>query len=317
MESVSPMRIVEMNAEKTIMEVANHTGKAQLTKYTIYPGMDIVYLDAHIQQFSCYARPHPNVFAINHCEEGRVECQFRNGEFLYMGPNDMSVGWRSNEAFCHTTYFPRAHYHGLSIVFDIQQAQPIVDRILGNTSLDITELCSRFCQESEFGMIMKENQTIRNLFQELYHVPYAIQQSYCRLKIVEILLLLNTIDYKKQKKKVCFPKKQVEMVKCIRNELIQHLQETITIEEISAQYAISQTLLKRIFKAIYGTTIRQYIQEYRVEEAQRLLRDTNENIVEIAMLVGYSNSSKFSAAFKKHTGILPKEYRRLHQPKHI
>lgn len=54
-----------------------------------------------------------------------------------------------------------------------------------------------------------------------------------------------------------------------------------------------------------------------MEEAQRLLRDTNENIVEIAMLVGYSNSSKFSAAFKKHTGILPKEYRRLHQPKHI
>lgn len=317
MESVSPMRIVEMNAEKTIMEVANHTGTAQLTKYTIYPGMDIVYLDAHIQQFSCYARPYPNIFAINHCEEGRVECQFRNGEFLYMGPNDMSVGWRSNEAFCHTTYFPRAHYHGLSIVFDIQQAQPIVDRILGNTSLDTTELCSRFCQESDFGMIMKENQTIRNLFQELYHVPHAIQQSYCRLKIVEILLLLSTIDYKKQKKKVCFPKKQVEMVKCIRNELIQHLQETITIEEISAQYAISQTLLKRIFKAIYGTTIRQYIQEYRVEEAQRLLRDTNENIVEIAMLVGYSNSSKFSAAFKKHTGILPKEYRRLHQPKHI
>lgn len=314
MATVSPMRIVEENADKTVIEVANETGVAHLTKREIYPGIDIVYLDAHIQQFSCYAQPIPHVFAINHCEEGRVECEFQNGEFLYMGPNDMSVGWRSNEEFCHTTYFPRAHYHGLSIVFNIEKAQPVVDRILGNKSLDIAALCDRFCQESDFGMIMEENKDMKHLFQELYHIPDSIRYPYCKLKVVEILLMLSTIDCKKTKKKVCFPQKQVELVKSIRNHLVQHLQEKVTIEEIAEQYAISQTLLKRIFKAIYGMTIRQYLQEYRVEESQRLLLQTNESIVDIALYVGYCNSSKFSAAFKKHMGILPKDYRRIHQP---
>ena len=313
MAAVSPMRIVEESADKTVIEVTNKTGNAHLTKRKIYPGIDIVYLDAHIQQFSCYAQPVPNVFAINHCEEGRVECEFKNGEFLYMGPSDMSVGWRSNEEFCHTTYFPRAHYHGLSIVFTIQKAQPVVDRILGDKSFDIAELCNRFCQESDFGMIMEENKDMKQLFQDLYHVPDSIRYPYCQLKVVEILLMLSTIDCKKQKKKVCFPQNQVELVKTIRDYLVQHIQEKFTIEEISEQYAISQTLLKRIFKAIYGMSIRQYLQEYRVEEAQRLLLQSNQSIVDIAMYVGYSNCSKFSAAFKKHTGILPKDYRRLHQ----
>lgn len=316
MAAISPVRIVEECQDKTVMEITNETGIAQLTKREIYPGIDIVYLDAHIQQFSCYAQPFPHVFAINHCEEGRVECEFQNGEFLYMGPNDMSVGWRSNEEFRHTTYFPRAHYHGLSIVFHVQKAQPVVDRILGDKTFDIAALCNQFCQESDFGMIMEENKDMKHLFQELYHVPDAIQYPYCQLKVVEILLMLSTIDSSKQKKKMCFTQKQVEIIKAIRARLVQNLQEKLTIEELSEQYAMSQTLVKRIFKGVYGTTIRQYLQEYRVQEAQRMLLHTNESIVDVAMHVGYANCSKFAAAFKKHTGILPKEYRRIHQITH-
>ena len=48
----------------------------------------------------------------------------------------------------------------------------------------------------------------------------------------------------------------------------------------------------------------------RVQKAGRLLRETAGNIAEIAQQVGYSNASKFSAAFKKELGMTPFEYRK-------
>ena len=90
--------MIESSEERVVFEIQNNTGTARLTSYPVYPGIDLVYIDAHIESFSC--RSHPvtqGLFAINHCEEGRIECNFQNGEFLYMGPGDMSVGWRHHQ----------------------------------------------------------------------------------------------------------------------------------------------------------------------------------------------------------------------------
>lgn len=60
---------------------------------------------------------------------------------------------------------------------------------------------------------------------------------------------------------------------------------------------------------MYGKTIFQYMQEYRVSEAARLLVEGEESIMEIAARVGYENSSKFAKAFQKFTGLTPSMYR--------
>ena len=112
--------MIESSEERVVFEIQNNTGTARLTS---------VYIDAHIESFSC--RSHPvtqGLFAINHCEEGRIECNFQNGEFLYMGPGDMSVGWRHHQEYCHSIFFPSAHYHGVSILCSVSKAQPVVDK---------------------------------------------------------------------------------------------------------------------------------------------------------------------------------------------
>ena len=59
---------------------------------------------------------------------------------------------------------------------------------------------------------------------------------------------------------------------------------------------------------MYGVTLFEYRTQVRVQEAKNLLLSNRYSITEIAGMCGYSNASKFSATFKKITGVNPREY---------
>lgn len=306
------MKFVDVGQGKSVFEVRNETGTARMTRLSVYPGIDILYMDAHIQEFSCYAHPLPGVFAINHCEEGRIEYNFRNGEYLYMGQGDMCLGWRGKAEYCHTVFFPSSHYHGISLIFNVPEAQPLLDNLLAEDRIDLTALCNRFCCDSDFGIIMEENRDMKHLFYELYHVPEKIQKRYYRLKILETLLFLSVIENIPVSNQTFFSKSQVETVKSIQLEITQTLKGRITIEELSDRYQIAPTTLKKCFKGVYGKSIYQYLKDFRISEAKRQLMMTDDTILAIANRVGYENCSKFAVAFQKKTGMLPKNYRRMY-----
>lgn len=74
---------------------------------------------------------------------------------------------------------------------------------------------------------------------------------------------------------------------------------------------MSGTKLKSCFKRQFGCSITQYIQGRRMSQAEHLLIDTDLTMGQIARMIGYTTSSRFAELFKKSTGILPIEYRRL------
>ena len=88
-----------------------------------------------------------------------------------------------------------------------------------------------------------------------------------------------------------------------------HYTEDIKIEKLAAIAHSSPSHFCRTFKSLTNTTVSHYLQALRVEEACRLLRETDKNVIEIAEDVGYSDSKHFYSVFKKITGKLPKEFR--------
>lgn len=297
--------------ETVSVTIENRTGKAELTRYAIYPGVQVAYIDANIQSFSCYAPPVPGAFAINHCEEGRIECDFANGEFLYMGPGDMSIGWRRSADYCHTVVFPSEHYYGLSIFFATDVCQSYIDEAFGADTIDVAALCNRLCCDKEFGIIVQEDANLQTLFRALYRLPKTSKTRYLRKKVQDILVYLNSIRLDapdEEEKPVTL--RQVEIVKAIHDALISDLRYRPTIAELSAQYGMNQTYLKQLFRFVYGTSILQFIKNYRMEEAKRLLATTETPIAAISIQVGYDNSSKFTNAFSQMMGYLPKDYRK-------
>ena len=73
----------------------------------------------------------------------------------------------------------------------------------------------------------------------------------------------------------------------------------------------SISYISRQFKRSYGIGLLEYIHSLRIEEAKRLLANTNKSIKDIATDVGFINSLTLSRSFKRHEGILPSEYRNI------
>ena len=103
---------------------------------------------------------------------------------------------------------------------------------------------------------------------------------------------------------------QVQLIRQIHDYLLTHMEQRITIEELTHLYPINPTTLKEVFKDVYGTSIAAHLKKHRMEKAAQLLRETDLPVAEVARQVGYESQSKFTAAFKEQYGQLPKEYRR-------
>ena len=96
----------------------------------------------------------------------------------------------------------------------------------------------------------------------------------------------------------------------MRDHLTMELDREITLEELSRTHGMCETQLKRDFKRVYGISPAAYRRAYRMEQAARILRDTDKSVTEVAMQVGYLNPSKFSHAFRAEIGVPPAEYRK-------
>lgn len=82
----------------------------------------------------------------------------------------------------------------------------------------------------------------------------------------------------------------------------------LSLAVIAEATGISAYHLAHLFKQSTGLAPHQYVIKMRVEEAKRLLAETNLTVGEIAQRVGYTHS-RFSALFHRHVGISPTAYR--------
>lgn len=85
--------------------------------------------------------------------------------------------------------------------------------------------------------------------------------------------------------------------------------EDINITTIAEELHVNAMYLGQIFKKETGKSFSQFLNKFRIKEAQKLLLQSNYNINQIADKVGYSSSGYFYKNFKKECGISPKEYR--------
>jgi transcriptional regulator GlxA family with amidase domain len=86
------------------------------------------------------------------------------------------------------------------------------------------------------------------------------------------------------------------------------------IARVIAYAAIPERTLKRRFKLATGSSLLEYIQNLRIEQAKRLLESHRTPVEEVSVLVGYEDASFFRRLFKRLTGLPPNQYRRLFRP---
>lgn len=83
-----------------------------------------------------------------------------------------------------------------------------------------------------------------------------------------------------------------------------------TIEALAREVGLGTTKLKNGFKGLFGQTVCQFANEIRMERAREMLCKPDIPIGEVAEVLGYEYQNSFTAAFRRHFGVLPKDYRR-------
>lgn len=103
---------------------------------------------------------------------------------------------------------------------------------------------------------------------------------------------------------------QKERVEMIKRYINNHLDRNIKVDEIAGIVHLNADYMNRVFKKETGMSIKSYIIEQKMISARNLLQNTSSLVSHIALRLGYSNFSHFSATYKKQFGIIPSEEKR-------
>lgn len=93
------------------------------------------------------------------------------------------------------------------------------------------------------------------------------------------------------------------------NYIAEHYSDSdISITPIARSLSVSESHLSHVFKKETSYTIVNYLTQYRIHMAMKLLQDRRYKVYEVAEMVGYRDVAYFGSTFKKLTGMSPSEY---------
>ncbi|MBQ8893960.1 MAG: helix-turn-helix domain-containing protein [Clostridia bacterium] len=106
------------------------------------------------------------------------------------------------------------------------------------------------------------------------------------------------------------PARQDPLAENLKSYIDANLTYGVELSRLAQLFHYNQKYLGRLFKRKTGLTISAYVNRRRLEYAKKLLRSTNDPVIEIAARVGFNNVTYFNRLFKGQYGVTPTEYRR-------
>lgn len=106
------------------------------------------------------------------------------------------------------------------------------------------------------------------------------------------------------------PMQHIEIVRWVLEFIERHYQEGTSLAVIAQAAGVSRSHLCRIFKRVTGLSLKRFLTRRRLQGAKAMLRETGAPIYQVALKVGYRDSSHFDRVFRQWEGQTPSRYRR-------
>ena len=103
--------------------------------------------------------------------------------------------------------------------------------------------------------------------------------------------------------------RQSQIVESTLDYLKKNYQKHLSLDDLAAQAFLSKDYFARLFRETTGMPISAFLQKTRVEEACKLLINTDYTVGHIAELCGFGDTKNFYSTFKKYMGMTPKQYK--------
>lgn len=277
------------------------------TTYSVFPGIEFSFIDVHDHQIINEKKSKgDHILEITYCREGRSEFNI-NDEFVFLVPGDLMI--IDANTVSPVMNFPLKHYHGLTVSIDLDKTPHCLSCFLEDVNVQPKSLAEKFCGD-RIGYIARANQSIKHIFSEIYSVSEHIRKGYCKIKTLELMLFLSQLNTEEDElQERLYSRTQVLLAEKIAKYLYEHMDDRITLEQLSEVFHVSVAHIKNTFKSVYDVSVGAYVRTIKMESAAYMLEYTDKTILEVAMEYGYDNGSKFAAAFRSVKGVNPAQYR--------
>lgn len=134
---------------------------------------------------------------------------------------------------------------------------------------------------------------------------------FLRVKAEELVCrLLAELEKREERPLYALNNRDVQVVYQVRDNVLSRLDQPPSIPALALGAGMSPTKLKRLFSQVFGNSLFNYYQSFRMQEAARLLREDQLSVSAAGYRLGFTNMSHFSKIFAAHMGMKPKQYSR-------
>jgi AraC family transcriptional regulator len=158
---------------------------------------------------------------------------------------------------------------------------------------------------NDLGRNVLEPAEIKFLFIQLYR-EFQNQDAASQVSLNSILL--NILGHKSHE---ITNNKMPPWVSLIREFLHDNWSTNFSLKQMSVILNVHPITISKNFPRYFGCTFGEYIRKIRIEKALCLIRTTSSTLTDIALTCGFADQSHFIRCFKKFTGTVPLQYRKM------
>ncbi len=171
--------------------------------------------------------------------------------------------------------------------------------------IDITELVSALYRFSAGNDI--EISEFSGDMSRLYRHLFELEPDRLQKWLLDLCLFLReTLVSERSRSTRSFVRRAEEYVRT------NYADAELSLDQICEFLGVSNSYFSTVFKKETGKSFVGYLTDYRMEQASRMLMETDEKSYIIARNVGYTDSNYFSYVFKRRFGVSPSKYRMEH-----
>lgn len=205
------------------------------------------------------------------------------------------------------------------IVYNILIRQSTFDQFFLGLFTD-TDILSRFFQHviyhsDEFPYLIfhtSNDDELANVISKAVHL-YTAEGRFKKQLLNALLAEFFALLLRNHEKDVYVPtsSKQVDDNLVFILHYMEEHYNSINLKELSEFFGYSERQIQRIIKKATGKTFMENIQYHRIKQAEKLLKNSDLSIEQIAISVGYSSTNNFRKIFKRITGSMPSKYKSI------